>query len=185
MKHVMVDLESMAGAPDGAVISVGLAEFDPALGEVVATHEVRCTLEAQREIGRRFDPGTVEWWLRQSPEAQKQLLAEPRHKSAVKMMQDVDGWLRARGAKRNWDLALWAKGPSFDLVLLRSLADDVEQKWYPHYSREYCVRTMLMVAKANGWTDILEMEPEVAHGALSDAVHQAKQVMEVMKRLKR
>lgn len=183
MKHVMIDIETMASSKDAAVISIGLAHFNPSTGEIVSTLEVRNTLKAQREMNRRFDPDTVEWWLRQSREARQALLAKPRHDNATDMMKEVDAYLHGVCSSQ-WDLALWAKGPSFDLMICRDLAEACEVRWKGHFSREYCVRTMLMIAKANAWEDILAMEPEVAHGALSDSIHQAKQVMEVMKRLK-
>tara|TARA_R110002167_G_C12707228_1_gene655138 strand:- start:32023 stop:32577 length:555 start_codon:yes stop_codon:yes gene_type:complete len=184
MKHVMIDIETMASSKDAAVISIGLAEFNPITGEIVSTLEVRNTLKAQRELGRRFDPATVEWWLTQSKPAQMALLAKPRYDDPAKMMKEVDTYLNGICSSQ-WDLALWAKGPSFDLTICRDLAEMCEVRWKGHFSREYCVRTMLMIAKANQWDDILAMEPTIAHGALSDAEHQARQVMEVMKRLKR
>ena len=184
MKHVMIDIETMAAGNDAAVISIGLAEFDPKTGSIGRTLEVRNSLTAQRNVNRRFDPSTVEWWLRQSKEAQEQLLSKPRYDTAAEMMKEVDTFLNSICSSQ-WDLALWAKGPSFDLMICRDLAKQLEVRWKGHFSREYCVRTMLMIAKANGWDDILGMEPEVAHGALSDSIHQANQVMAVMTRLKK
>ena len=184
MKHVMIDIESMGTEHGSAVISIGLVEFDPKTGTIGRKLEVRNTLEAQRVIGRKFDPSTVEWWLRQSTEAQQALLAKPRHDTAASMMKEVDTFLHSISSSP-WELGLWAKGPSFDLVMLRDLAAQVDVRWKGHFSREFCVRTMLMIAQANAWDDILAMEPEVAHGALSDSIHQARQMMEVMKRLKK
>jgi len=183
MTHVMIDIETMGSQHNAAIISIGLCEFDPAKG-IGRTLEVRNTLEAQRAAGRHFDPGTVEWWLRQSPEAQAQLLAKPRFDDAAQMLRAANTFVKEANSSQ-WNRNVWAKGPNFDLKLIRSLCDDLEIKWSGHYSREYCVRTMLMIAKANGWNDILEMEPGIAHGALSDAIHQAEQVMEVMRRLKK
>jgi len=183
MKHVMIDIETMASSRDAAVISIGLAEFIPETCTIARVLEVRNTLEVQMDLGRRFDPGTMEWWLRQSPAAQKQLLNAPRFTNAAAMMTKVYEFLHEISSSQ-WDLGLWAKGPSFDLVICRDLAEQVKVKWKGHYSREYCVRTILALAKSYGWDDILAMAPEVAHGALSDAVHQANQVMAVMKRLR-
>lgn len=183
MKHVMIDIETMGPAPDGAVIAIGLAEFDPKSNQIGKTLEVRCTFDAMRQINRKFDPDTVEWWMQQSKEAQDQLFLEPRHTQAHTMCQDVHAFLYDVHHNHS-KIGLWAKGPNFDLTICRDLFDSASVAWPYSYGKEYCVRTMLMIAKANGWTDILEMENKLKHGALSDAIHQAKQVMEVMGRVK-
>lgn len=184
MKHIMIDIETMSSQANAAIISIGLAEFDPKSGEITRQLEVRNTFEAQQTEGRHFSPDTVEWWLRQSRDAQQALLAKPRHDTAKGMMAAVSAWILEAHSSQ-WERGLWAKGPTFDLKLMRHHYEELALPCPWHFSREYCVRTMLMIAKANGWDDILAMEPEVAHGALSDAIHQAVQVMAVMERLKK
>lgn len=183
MTHIMIDIETMSTQADGAVLSIGLCEFHPNTG-IGRTLEVRNTGEAQREIGRHFDPNTIAWWGRQSPEARAKLIEEPIFDKAKDMMLPVAAFIK-NSASSQWDRNVWAKSPTFDLILMRDLAKQVDVKWPGHFAREYCVRTMLMIAKARGWHDILAMEPEIAHGALSDAVHQAEQMIEIMRRLKR
>ena len=184
MRHIMIDIETAAATNDAAVLSVGLCEFDPATQAVGRTLELRATFESMRVEGRRFDPATMEWWLRQNQAAQKQLLRGPRHDSAKEMAEEIRDFLL--GIESNqWQRGVWAKDPTFDCAILRSLFEDVGVDFPVHFSREYSVRTMLLIAKANGWKDILDARPEVEHGALSDATHQAKQVMAIMERLKR
>ncbi len=184
MNHCMIDIETMGTGDNAAVISIGLTRFNPVTGKVGEQLEVRNTFEAQRVLDRDFDPKTEAWWKRQSPEAQAQLVAEPRYQSAKEMMQAACDFIYATN-KSYWDRGVWAKSPTFDLAILRHLANQVDVKWPCHFSREYCVRTLLLIAKHRGWHDILEWEPEIAHGALSDAAHQARQMMAVMKRLGR
>lgn len=174
MTHVMVDLETMAATSDAAVLSAGLVEFNSK--EIIRSTEIRCTSSGMRLAGRKFDTETLEWWLRQSDEARKLLLAEPRHDSIDSFVDAIVDWF-----PQTKDMKVWGKGPSFDLVILRDMMGD-RTPW--HYFQECCVRTMLLVAKANQWTEILEKEPEVAHGAESDALHQARQVQEVMRKVR-
>jgi hypothetical protein len=182
MKHVMIDIETLGSSADAVILSIGLVHFNPSTNEIVSSAEFRCPRKLQEDMGRHVDPQVEAWWSRQSPEAQARLTEEPLYGNVNKMMSDVWKWLD-NVCSNPWDLGIWAKGPSFDLVLCRDLAKQLDQKWKGHYSREYCVRTMLMIAKAKGWDDILGMEPELAHGAEADAIHQAKQVMAVMRRL--
>lgn len=180
-KHVMIDIETLGTSADAVILSIGLVHFDPATGRIVKSHEFRCDQAAQPM--RKIDPNTVAWWSRQSKEAQDRLVQAPLYQSPTAMLHDVRQWLHAVCSSQ-WDLALWAKGPSFDMILCRHMADQLGVKWKGHFSREYCVRTMLLIAESMGWQDIIAMEPELAHGAEADAIHQAKQVMAAMARIK-
>lgn len=189
MKHVMIDIETMAVGVDAAVISIGLAEFDPSTNSILEKIELRNTFGAQRGCGRKFDPETVEWWMQQEKAAQETLFVEPRFEEGHEMAQAMQDWLLAltpNGWAGQDKVALWAKPPSFDIGILRDYFSSVSVQWWGRRRNEFCVRTTLMTAKANGWTDILKMERAgVKHGALNDAIHQANQVMAVMERLKR
>ncbi len=182
MKHVMLDIETMGTSADAAILTVGLAHFDINTGEIIKRTEFRNPQASQEAIGRRIDPGTVKWWSGQSPEARARLTEPPLYEP-VEMMTRVHQWL-SQVCRSQWDLAIWAKGPNFDMMLCRHLCAQINVKWKGHFSREYCVRTMLAIAKAKGWHDILEMENELAHGAEADAVYQAQQVAAVWGRIK-
>ena len=183
MKHIMLDIETLGTEPGSAILTIGLAHFDPARGVIVDSTEFRCTQASQEALERAIDPATVKWWGQQSQEAQDRLTEPPLYDDVGEMLKDVWSWMNGVCASQ-WDLAVWAKGPGFDQVLCRDLAKQVGQKWKGHFSRDMCVRTMLLIAKAKGWGDILAMENTLAHGAEADAVHQANQVMEVMRRIK-
>lgn len=184
MKHVMIDIETMASSTDAAVLSIGLCEFDPASGTITErAQEYRCTFEAMEKLGRRFAPDTMEWWLKQGKAAQTRLLEAPRFSDARALVAATNEFLYNTAARAG-DLALWAKDPTFDIMIMRSLCSDLDMTWHGKFYREYSVRTMLMIAQANGWDDILAMSADVEHGALSDAIHQAEQVMAVMQRMK-
>ena len=176
----MIDIETMSSTHNAAVLAIGLVQFDPETMNIGRMLEVRCTLSSMRDLGRDIDPNTVEWWLSQSEEAQKMLLAEPRFSDPVAMMARVHEFLKSCGGQ----LCLWAKDPTFDLAILHHLADQLKVRWAGHFSREYSVRTMLLLATMNNWKEPFERQPGVKHGALSDAIHQARQVMDVMARMK-
>lgn len=181
MKHVMLDIETMGTAPGSAILTIGLAQFDINSGEIIKSAEFRNRQEDQEALGRTIDPGTVKWWAGQS-EAARARLTEPPLYSPIDMLRKVYMWLD--GVSRSqWDLGVWAKGPGFDCNLCRDLVADLNAKWKGHFSREYCVRTMLLMDKLNGWHVADSIVNELAHGAEADAIYQAKQVSAIWQRV--
>lgn len=176
MKHIMMDIETMGTGADAAVISVELCVFDPKTGEVGAKAEFHSTFGAMRDIGRKFEPDTVKWWMQQDSEAQQGLFRDDADVDAGVFCRKIGRWIENIGEPRH--LRIWAKDPTFDVMIMRSLFERCEVKWTGRFWHEYSVRTMLLMGKALKIDDVERVG--FAHGALNDAVHQAKQVMNVM-----
>jgi len=180
-EHVMVDIETMGGAPRGALLAIGAVPFSMhserlELAPRELWYDKRCTLQANVIAGREIDAETVEWWMSQSDEARAMLVAEPRFADFRTLIYDFDDWIRHTDG-----FALekvWAKPPEFDIDILKHAFDSVGAEWpfYRRSSRD--LRTTLDHAEFQNRTDILGLEFEgEKHNAAHDAAHQARQVI--------
>lgn len=182
--HISIDIETMSSQSDAAVLSVGMCTFT-AEGGIEHRVEFHATLDAMQKAGRHINANTVMWWMQQSDEARKLLVSDRARTDIGEFCEKIGNWIEPSGKRtKGRGIGMWAKGPNFDIAVMRSLFESQGMRFPIHYGREYCVRTALAFAKAAGWRDILDMRPKVAHGALSDAEHQANQVIAVMRRMK-
>lgn len=169
MKHLMVDLETMGMAPNGAIMAIGAVPFCPEerrLADEKDWFYEKCSLEANVGAGREIDPDTVEWWLKQDSRAQMELLSGDRCWNFETFIRRFDGYLEYKGFE-----FIWAKPPSFDVELLKSAFEKLHL-WFPWDFRSVrCVKTQLT-----------NLTQEVSfkgtpHIASHDAAHQARQVI--------
>jgi hypothetical protein len=170
--HVMVDLETYDTKPTSLVLSIGAVRFDPMnLSGPSEPFYVVLNHEQQIERGRTVSERTLDWWAKQSAEAQEVLQA-PR--------MDVSQGLEffADFVNKEPDTCVWGNGADFDNVILASLYNSfgMQQPW--KYSNSRCYRTLRGFALPY---DYFEKEREgVHHNALDDAIYQA---MEMRRRI--
>jgi hypothetical protein len=163
-KDLMIDLETMSDGPDAAIVSIGAVWFDLRSGRTGDEFKVNVSLESSVEVGLKISPASVLWWMNQSKEAQEAFLKGPRIS-----LQEALCKLSLFIGKR--DIKVWAKGPSFDLVILKSAykACCLTPPW--KYYNERCVRTMVDFLPLN-----LKMQPEhVRHSVIEDCQQQIKE----------
>lgn len=188
-KHLMIDIETMGTDRKAPVLAIGAVPFQLhrehcAIAPSGHHWEIRLTLEANEQIGRRANPATVEWWLRQSDAARAALLAEPRCDSATDFAVEFLRRIENDPVLDLGELHLWAKPPQFDIVILQDFLDDALpafSEWPAPQRLERDSRPLIDLAKAMGWNDCFPA-PVVEHGALSDAVEQAEQVVRIWRR---
>ena len=118
--------------------------------------------------GFTVHPDTLAWWKNQSPEA-KNFIRNGSPPGVV--YQQLSNFIRKN------DL-VWAKGPDFDLDLLKAGYDKLQMKVPWSFRNARCVRTILDLGKNLGLGDI--DREGVKHFALGDSIHQAKQVTKVL-----
>lgn len=175
MRHntsVMVDIETMGTTPDCAIVSIGACAFDH---EVINTFDqitdrfyTTVSLASNEEAGRRIQAGTVEWWLKQKPEAQRALFEEPVRNLRAALIE-FRMWAQSLKPAATF---VWANDPDFDVVILKSAYQSVGQIWPFQYYNNRSVRTI----KHLGWPN--DDAPNfragtVHHKADDDAVVQA------------
>lgn len=112
MKHTMLDLETFGTSPGAVIRSIGAVTFDLD-GRTGKTFYTNVDEKSCLDVGLFKEDKTVEWWSRQSAEAQKAFAVDPKPlKAALAAFRD---WLLAQRTDR-----LWCQGANFDAVLLEA-----------------------------------------------------------------
>lgn len=179
MNHVMLDLETMSTQNNAAITSIGACFFEPTTGEIGTTFYMPVNLESAAHFGV-IDAKTVLWWLKQSDCARHELTKEnraPLHfalESFKRFIADSTG-----------KVEIWGNGIGFDNVILANAFNACGIKLPWHFSNDRDVRTIVALGKA-----LLGYDPKnemafsgTAHNALDDAIHQAKYVSAIYKKL--
>jgi len=110
MRRVMIDLETMGTGPTGAIIQIGLVDFDQ-LGAFGSTATlINVSLESSMRAGLSVDARTVMWWLAQSDEARAGLRKD--RQPLVVAMRKARAFLE--GADEVWSHA------TFDFVIFQN-----------------------------------------------------------------
>jgi len=177
--ELMVDIETLSVHPDATVLSIGAVAFDPVIGLAPVSFE--STLDRASQKGRRIDSDTVAWWIHQAEEN-----PGASHVFRERRLEPVNTALaRLSDYYRHWcteDSGVWANGPDFDLVILRSLYEDFSSKPLWTHRQHRCYRTLRNFALEAGLE--INIKPNMKpHDALSDAYFQAEYAMEAMKQL--
>ena len=66
-KHLMVDLETMDTSPEATVLTLGAVHFNPWGNGYGDKIYFRINIDDQDALGRKVDPGTLDWWSKQDP----------------------------------------------------------------------------------------------------------------------
>lgn len=122
---LMVDIEGLGSKNDSIILTIGAQLFDPSVkgwetksqrhihtGDEYSPYmNLRVELDGQEAIGRTTDPGTIDWWLKQSREAQEEAFSEedrvPLLDALLALKQLADPCKR-----------VWSKGPLYDFAIL-------------------------------------------------------------------
>lgn len=182
--HVMIDLETLGTTPGSALLSIGAVKFDAETGYIGETFYCNVDLTSSLLAGLTIDPTTVDWWRRQSPEAQSALLRDDR----LLLSEALDAFARWLLHGAAWVTSseapiLWCKGGSFDFPLLTA-AYRAAGKAHPwKFWNERDCRTLFKVCEQqHGYKP--PKAAGTAHCALDDARHQAEQVIACLRLLR-
>jgi hypothetical protein len=175
---VMIDMETLATGTQPVMLTIGACKFDP-FGDEVKRSEmevlyIRLDIDSQVAVGRDVNDDTIDWWGRQTPEAQEEALGDgtpdnPRYTLAEAMDQLYKFcW----GAKR-----VWSNGSVADIIWAESAFKQVERAnpWKFWEIRD--VRTAFDLGINPN------MPPVTAHNALEDAINQAIGIQNVFRTL--
>lgn len=177
--ELMVDIETLSVHPNATVLSIGAVAFDPVIG--LAPVPFESTLDRAQQKGRRIDHATVAWWIKQAEEnpgaasvfSERRL--EPVTVALNRLTDYYNHWCTSESG-------VWANGPDFDLVVLRSLSEDVSLDVPWTHRQHRCYRTLRNFAQEANLD--INIAPNMnAHNALSDADYQARFAIEAMKQL--
>lgn len=159
----MIDLETWGTRPGAALRSIGMVTF--ALGRPAEGREPfysNIDSNSCEHAGLCREQGTVDWWARQSRQAQESLLINPRPLADVVAL--AEQWLGRRQIKY-----VWCQGANFDVVLWEAACRAVgrEAPW-----RFFNVRDTRTLYDAGGFDPRTLDREGIYHNALEDAIHQ-------------
>lgn len=180
--HISIDIESAATSTKAAVVQIGIAMMKK--GEIL-DHMGRNIKVDITDYDRypEFDVniGTMLWWAQQDSEARLEAfgvynptLMESVNEDRLSLpaaIQHLCLHIKSVSGK----IKVWAKPPSFDLVILQH-AIRVTGYDYPwHYRDERCLRTLLSMTPKDASIHGMPFEG-AKHDAYADALHQLKQI---------
>lgn len=169
MRNIMLDLETMGTSPGCVILSIGAVEFtDHIVGEFHAHIDVKSSTDA----GLLLEAPTVMWWLGQSKEAQQSLLDADTVSlhDALEAFVDTFDWGNTR---------VWANGASFDFPIIKAAFEAVGGNIPWAYYNEMDHRTLKNLVGKDVYKK-LQVKPNLAHDALSDARAQALTAIDIM-----
>jgi len=166
MKHLMLDLETLSNEFNAVILSIGAVQFDPD-GEIGQEFYSVINTASCIESGLSTNPETIDWWKKQSPEAQTVLReAYTSDKTLSMVLNEFSDWCSRVGVKY-----FWSNGASFDLPILKQAYINAGQKnivpW--KYYDEYCFRTVTRMNPGNK-----PKERKGAHNAVDDCRYQVE-----------
>lgn len=175
--RIMLDLETLSSRSNAVIVSIGAVPFDPVAGvrHDCKFYEVLSRGE-QVGYGRHIDPATVDWWLQQSPEAQKVFKVGGTLPEVA--LEEFSRFVRGYAGEQ--EVQIWGYGSTFDNVVLGSLYSDLKLGRPWKYRGDMCHRTLVNLAKG-----LVEVPARTGthHNALDDAVYQAECAVVAMRRL--
>lgn len=173
-EDVMIDLETMGTDSDAPIMSIGAVFFDRFTGTLGQEFHQRIDLKSNMDQGRIPSASTIEWWLSQSKQAQKELM--DGHKENLKNgLYALTAWMHTVNPQSS-AIRPWANGLNFDITILEdaynSFNGDIRFPWKFWNLRD--VRTAYQLGNDIGIDPKSVKFVGTAHNALSDAKHQAK-----------
>lgn len=181
--HLMVDMETMGNSPDAPIVSIGAVFFDPSTGNTGAEFYRVVSLESSMSFGMKPDASTIQWWLKQSPEARSAILVDEAM-GLLETLELLADFIAENAANGSHTVQLWGNGCSFDNVILRRAYVLTETPFAVPFWNDRDVRTMVELGKSVGINPRFDIPFEGdLHNALSDARHQVKYVSAIWKRL--
>lgn len=175
--NIMMDIETTGIRPGCRVLSIGLAVFYVVNGECTIGNTTTIYPSLTDQVGID-DPGTLQWWSTQSPEA-RNVFAD-NHINGVSVgkafelfkefIQNAVDWHKSLndGAEKV-NACIWGNGATFDNSIVQHM---FEAKGYPvpwNTFGDRCYRTAFNMLGRPSLT-----RDGTHHNALDDAIYQAR-----------
>lgn len=166
----MLDLETLGTNPNDAIIAIGLSPMDIEERTLGEGFYVKVDAESCQKLGMRINASTVMWWFQQSQAAREEFKDNHEHGTISEALEQAAAFIRhkSRNADKKY-IRVWGNGAIMDNAMLLAAFKlaDIEAPWT--YRGDMCYRTLRQLTP-----DVENIEPEIAHHALSDAEAQAK-----------
>lgn len=182
--NIMMDIETTGIRPGCRVLSIGLAVFYIANGKGTIGHTTTIYPSLTDQVGID-DPGTLQWWSTQSPEARNVFVdnhingvpVSKAFEAFKEFIQNAVDWHKSLydGGTEKVNVCIWGNGATFDNSIVQHM---FEAKGYPvpwNTFGDRCYRTAFNMLG----------RPSLAragthHNALDDAIYQAQCLMSAL-----
>lgn len=113
MKHLMIDIETLATGYNPCIATIGLCWFDPQMNAVADPQTLRCNVTPDNGT---LEHRTVLWWLGQSRDAVDSTFFSGER---IPLREALDEVLRQTEQADK----VWAKGTDFDLRIINEVCE--------------------------------------------------------------
>jgi len=161
-QSLMLDIETLGQSHDAVVLSAGAVSFNR--DGITDKKEWFLEVEPQIKLGRKIDYATLQWWNKQSDEA-RAIFQRQNTVNITYFCHELATFFTTNCGK---DGRVWGNGASFDMPIIESLIKDNKMTVPWSYWRHRCFRTI------KGMFPLDVPFEGIKHGALPDALHQAK-----------
>ena len=164
---VMIDIETMGTVPGSAVLSIGAYNLETQ-GTFYAVIDLASCFQHRLSV----DASTLEWWLKQKPEAQT-IFTSKNKLHLAEALQQFSSWLPDKSVCQPWGNCCM-----FDCVLLESAYRACKMPCPWNYTKCRSYRTAKdMIPGIKG------LNYGVAHNAKDDAVKQGLHLAAILNHL--
>jgi exodeoxyribonuclease VIII len=172
---IMCDLETLATTPDATILSIGAVRFDPFGDELnnpkMTKFYLKIDIDSCDRLGLSVSESTIEWWSKQSPEAQDEAFNPDDRVDIIDAMNQF--YKFSWGCKR-----VWSNGSSFDIVIMETIFRKISKAIPWDYWQVRDCRTMYDLGLNPNRPPVLK------HHALEDAWNQAVGIQNVCRELR-
>ena len=172
---IMIDLETLDVLPTASILTIGAVRFDP-FGDDVNDPDcdkfyVKVDLDSCDRYGCTVSQDTVEWWSKQSKEAQDEAFST---EGRIPLEEAINQLYKfCWGGKR-----VWSHGAGFDIIILENIFRKVGKAIPWSFWEVRDTRTLFDLGIDP------KRPPVLKHHALEDAWNQAVGVQNVFKTLR-
>jgi hypothetical protein len=171
---VMIDMETLDVLPTATILTIGAVKFDP-FGDDVNDSDmdrfyVKVDIDSCDKLGCTVSQDTLDWWSKQSKEAQEEAFTPDGRIDIVDAMNQL--YKFCWGAKR-----VWSHGAGFDVVICEHLFRKIGKAVPWSFWEVRDTRTLFDLGINP------RRPPVLKHHALEDAWNQAVGVQNIMRYL--
>jgi len=169
-KHIMIDLETLDRVSTSVILSIGAVVFDDK-GNILDKLYSVVNIDSCVKAGMTTNKETIEWWQKQSKEAQV-VLKDARHSDVTiqEALQELTHFII-----KNDVIYVWGNGADFDNAMLQCAYDKVGMLPPWKFYNNRCYRTIKSM-----FPDIKMDRGGTYHNALDDALSQTKHLIKIM-----
>jgi DNA polymerase III epsilon subunit-like protein len=170
--HLMLDIETMGTESFSSIVSIGAVEFDPETGETGKEFYANIDLQSCLDCGLTVSASTINWWLKQSEQARKDLTKGKVLSLAAALLEFANFC--------NKDYEIWGNSARFDCGILQNAYTKLNLSLPWDYRKERCVRTLVSFRPEIKQNFVFK---GTAHNALADCYHQIGYCSEIYRSL--